>query len=47
MNNWSQFALRFVALDAEHELKLLFVLAAALVLMGISSWSRLRQSVVH
>jgi membrane protease YdiL (CAAX protease family) len=46
MNNWSQFALRFVALDAEHELKLLFILAAALVLMGISCWSRLRQSVV-
>lgn len=44
MNNWSQFALRFVDLEPKHELELLFVMATALFLMGSCFWSRLRQS---
>jgi len=34
-NNWSQFALRFVELDSRHDLELLFVLAFAMLLVGI------------
>jgi hypothetical protein len=44
MNNWSQFALRFVNLEPKHELGLLFVMAATLFLMGSCLWSRLRGS---
>jgi CAAX protease family protein len=44
MNNWSQFALRFVDLEPKQEFELLFVMAAALFLMGSCFWSRLRQS---